>query len=114
MRHRQTDREIGKLQRYAVEREKAHKMKILTAPAKKKADKVACVGSGLHHLHVLRSLHRLAIRLQFRSSRKSGGVLTYGITPARLPQHVVDFDIKSVKRFGRKIVFDTKVGRHHS
>ena len=38
--------EIGKLQRYAIEQEKLFKMKTLSAPAKKKNAKVACVGAG--------------------------------------------------------------------
>ena len=103
--------EIGKLQRYAVEQEKAHKMKILTAPAKKKADKVACVGSGPASLACAAKLAQAGYQVTiFEAAEKAGGVLTYGITPARLPQHVVDFDIKSVKDLGVKFVFDTKVG----
>ncbi len=103
--------EIGKLQRYAVEQEKAHKMKILTAPAKKKAEKVACIGSGPASLACAAKLAQEGYQVTiFEAMEKAGGVLTYGITPARLPQHVVDFDIKTVKDLGVKFVFDTKVG----
>ena len=38
--------QIGKLQRYAIEQEKALGMKTLVAPAEKKAAKVACIGAG--------------------------------------------------------------------
>lgn len=103
--------QIGKLQRFAVEQEKAHKMKILTAPAKKKDDKVACIGSGPASLACAAKLAQAGYQVTiFEAAEKAGGVLTYGITPARLPQHVVDFDIKSVKDLGVKFVFDTKVG----
>ena len=103
--------QIGKLQRFAVEQEKAHKMKILTAPAKKKADKVACIGSGPASLACAAKLAQAGYQVTiFEAAEKAGGVLTYGITPARLPQHVVDFDIKAVKDLGVKFVFDTKVG----
>jgi len=103
--------EIGKLQRYVVEQEKAHKMKILTAPAKKKADKVACIGSGPASLACAAKLAQAGYQVTiFEAAEKAGGVLTYGITPARLPQQVVDFDIKTVKDLGVKFVFDTKVG----
>lgn len=103
--------QIGKLQRFAVEQEKAFKMKILKAPAKKKADKVACIGAGPASLACAAKLAQEGYQVTiFEAQAKAGGVLTYGITPARLPQHVVDFDIKAVKDLGVKFVFDTKVG----
>lgn len=103
--------EIGKLQRFVVEQEKALKMKILTAPAKKKAAQVACIGSGPASLACAAKLAQAGYRVTiFEAESKAGGVLTYGITPARLPQHVVDFDIKTVKDLGVKFVFNTKVG----
>jgi dihydropyrimidine dehydrogenase (NAD+) subunit PreT len=103
--------EIGKLQRFAVEQEQAFKMKILTAPAQKKAAKVACVGAGPASLACAAKLARAGYRVTiFEAAKKAGGVLTYGITPARLPQQVVDFDIKAVKDLGVKFIFDTKVG----
>jgi len=103
--------QIGKLQRYAVEQEKAHKMKILQAPAKKKAEKVARIGAGPSSLACAAKLAKEGYQVTiFEAAEKAGGVLTYGITPARLPQHVVDFDIKAVKDLGVKFVFDTKVG----
>jgi len=103
--------QIGKLQRFAVEQEKAYKMKTLVAPAKKKADKVACIGSGPASLACAAKLAQAGYQVTiFEAAEKAGGVLTYGITPARLPQHVVDFDIKTVKDLGVKFVFDTKVG----
>lgn len=103
--------QIGKLQRFAVEQEKAFKMKVLKAPAKKKAEKVACVGAGPASLACAAKLAQEGYQVTiFEAQDKAGGVLTYGITPARLPQHVVDFDIKAVKDLGVKFVFDTKVG----
>lgn len=102
--------EIGKLQRYAVEQEKLHKMKILKAGKAKKA-KVACVGSGPASLACAAKLAQEGYAVTiFEAQDKAGGVLTYGITPARLPQSVVDFDIKSVKDLGVKFVFNCKVG----
>lgn len=103
--------EIGKLQRFAVEQEKALKMKTLKAPDKKKAEKVACIGSGPASLACAAKLAQEGYAVTiFEAESKAGGVLTYGITPARLPQHVVDFDIKTVKDLGVKFVFETKVG----
>lgn len=103
--------EIGKLQRFVVEQEKAYKMKVLKAPSNKKDEKVACIGSGPASLACAAKLAQDGYQVTiFESAEKAGGVLTYGITPARLPQHVVDFDIKAVKDLGVKFVFDTKVG----
>ena len=47
----------------------------------------------------------------YEAEAKAGGVLTYGITPSRLPQEVVDHDIKQVEDLGVKFVFNTKVGK---
>jgi dihydropyrimidine dehydrogenase (NAD+) subunit PreT len=103
--------QIGKLQRFVVEQEKLHKMKILKAPSAKKEAKVACIGAGPASLACAAKLAQEGYRVTiFEAQAKAGGVLTYGITPARLPQHVVDFDIKTVKDLGVKFVFDTKVG----
>lgn len=102
--------EIGKLQRYAVEQEKAHKMKTLKA-GKKRNQKAACVGSGPASLACAAKLAQAGYEVTiFEAMEKAGGVLTYGITPARLPQHVVDFDIKTVKDLGVKFIHNTKVG----
>lgn len=103
--------EIGKLQRFAVEQEKAFDMHILQAPAEKKDVQVACVGSGPASLACAAKLAQEGYQVTiFEAAEKAGGVLTYGITPARLPQHVVDFDIRSVEDLGVKFVFKTKVG----
>ena len=99
--------EIGKLQRYAIEQEKLFKMKTLKAPAKKKAAKVACVGAGPASLACAAELAKEGYKVTiFEREAKAGGVLTYGITPSRLPQAVVDHDIAQVKGLGVKFVFN--------
>ncbi|MDO4869415.1 MAG: FAD-dependent oxidoreductase [Bacillota bacterium] len=101
--------EIGKLQRYAIEQEKLFKMKTLKAPAKKKAAKVACVGAGPASLACAAELAKAGYKVTiFEREAKAGGVLTYGITPSRLPQAVVDHDIAQVKGLGVKFVFNTE------
>jgi len=102
---------IGKLQRFAIEQEKAFGMKTLKAPAKAKA-KVACIGSGPASLACAAKLATEGYKVTiFEEFDKAGGVLTYGIVPSRLPQSVVDHDIKMVKNLGVKFEFNTKVGR---
>ncbi|MDO4745485.1 MAG: FAD-dependent oxidoreductase [Bacillota bacterium] len=102
--------QIGKLQRYAIEQEKALKMKVLKAPAKKKAAKVACVGAGPASLAAAAELAKAGYKVTiFEREEKAGGVLTYGIVPSRLPQAVVDHDIAQVKGLGVKFEFGKEV-----
>ena len=87
-------------------------MKVLEAPKKKKPFKVACVGAGpcFFSLCCKLALEGYQVTI-YEEKEKAGGVLTYGITPSRLPEHVVAHDIKTVKDLGVKFVFGTKVGR---
>ena len=102
--------EIGKLQRYAIEQEKLFKMKTLEAPAEKKPGKIACVGAGPASLACATELAKAGYKVTiFEREAKAGGVLTYGISPSRLPQSVVDHDIAQVKGLGVKFVFNKEV-----
>ena len=104
--------QIGLLQRYAIEQEKALGMKTLVAPAEKKAAKVACIGAGPASLACAAMLAQEGYEVTvYEAEAKAGGVLTYGITPSRLPQDVVDHDVKMVEDLGVKFVFNTKVGK---
>lgn len=102
--------QIGLLQRYAVEQEKAFKMKTLKAPSNKKPGKVACVGAGPASLACATELAKDGYKVTiFEREAKAGGVLTYGIVPSRLPQAVVDHDIAQVKGLGVKFEFGREV-----
>jgi dihydropyrimidine dehydrogenase (NAD+) subunit PreT len=102
--------EIGKLQRYAIEQEKVFKMKTLQAPKQKKPGKIACVGAGPASLACATELAKAGYKVTiFEREAKAGGVMTYGITPARLPQAVVDHDIAQVKGLGVKFVFNKEI-----
>jgi dihydropyrimidine dehydrogenase (NAD+) subunit PreT len=102
---------IGKLQRFAIEQEKTFNMKTLVAGPKQDG-KVACVGSGPASLACAAKLATAGYDVTvYEAFEKAGGVLTYGIIPSRLPQDVVDHDIKMVKDLGVKFVFNTKVGK---
>lgn len=104
--------EIGKLQRFAMEQEEAYQMKTLEVPSEKKNAKVACIGSGPASLACAAKLATVGYSVTiFEAEAKAGGVLTYGITPARLPQHVVDHDIDMVKNLGVEFKFNSKVGK---
>ncbi len=103
--------QIGLLQRFAVDQEGLFGMNILTAPEATK-EKVACIGSGPASLSCATKLALQGYKVTiFEEREKAGGVLTYGIAPARLPQQTVDFDIQKVKDLGVEFVFNTKVGK---
>lgn len=104
--------QIGKLQKFAVDYERKMDMQILKAPEKENGKKVLCIGAGPASLACAAKLRQngydVTIVEQFD---KAGGVLTYGITPSRLPQDVVDFDIKQVENLGVKFEFNKKISK---
>lgn len=104
--------EIGKLQRYAIEQEKAFGMKTPAAPRGRKKGNIACVGAGPASLACAAELAKAGYAVTvFEREQKAGGVLTYGITLARLPQRVVDWDIASIRRLGVKFEFGKEIGK---
>ena len=104
--------EIGKLQRYAMEQEKAFKMKVLKAPVKKHKEKIACIGGGPASLACAAELAKAGYKATiFEKEAKAGGVCSYGITASRLPQKTVDQDIAVVKGLGVKFEFGKEIGK---
>jgi dihydropyrimidine dehydrogenase (NAD+) subunit PreT len=103
--------EIAKLQCYAVEQEKALKMKILRPPAKKNLEQVACIGAGPASLACAAELAKAGYRVTvFEQNARAGGVLTYGIPTARLPQKIIETDLSSVKGLGVKFEYGKEIG----
>lgn len=104
--------EIGKLQKFAIDQEKLFDMDILEASTNKKDKKVACIGAGPASLACAAELLKIGIDVTiFEQFDKAGGVLSYGITPSRLPQDVVDHDINQLKKLGVKFEFNKKVDK---
>jgi NADPH-dependent glutamate synthase beta chain and related oxidoreductases len=102
--------EIGRIQRFIVEQEQAFGMRTIEGPAVKKAGKVACIGAGPASLTVASKLAEAGFNVTvFEAEEKAGGMLSFGIVPARLPQEVVDYDIKLITDLGVKFKFGTKV-----
>lgn len=102
--------EIGRLQSFLVEQEKAFDMKNVEAPAETKAEKVACIGAGPASLTVASQLLQKGYEVTvYDREEKAGGMLIYGIVPARLPQETVDYDIKQIEELGVKLVLGKKV-----
>jgi dihydropyrimidine dehydrogenase (NAD+) subunit PreT len=103
--------QIGKLQRFATDFEKAVGMKILEKTETVK-EKVAIIGSGPAGLAAAASLALKGYQVSvFEEKAVPGGVLSYGIVPSRLPQEVVDQEIQYVKDLGAAFVLNCKVGK---
>lgn len=103
--------EIGKLQRFVVEQEMDLGMKILKPPSEQKQGRVACVGAGPASLACAAQLALGGCRVTvYEAEQSAGGVLSYGIIPARLPQRLVDFDVQLIKDLGVEFIFGTRVG----
>ena len=93
-----------------MEQEKAFDMKNVEAPAEKKAGKVACIGAGPASLTAASQLARQGYEVTvYDAEEKAGGMLTYGIVPARLPQETVDYDIKLIEELGVEFILGKKV-----
>ena len=101
---------IGKIQRYLVEEEEAQGMSFIKA-GEPNGKKVACVGAGPASLACARELARAGFAVTvYEAQEKAGGVLSFGIIPSRLPQDVVDFDIKTITDAGVVIKYGEAIG----
>ena len=103
--------DIGRIQRYITDFEDALKMKVLE-DVELNGKKVAVIGSGPAGLTVAAELakkgHKVTI---YEQDSKAGGYLRNGIPEYRLPNEVVDKEIKRIVELGVDIVLNTKVGQ---
>ncbi len=103
--------QIGRLQRFATDYEQATRFEVLE-PVACTREKIAMIGGGPASLAAAAALALQGFRVTiFEQRPKPGGVLTYGIVPARLPGYVADEEIEHVRRLGVEIVCNTRIGR---
>ncbi|MCK5157038.1 MAG: FAD-dependent oxidoreductase, partial [Spirochaetales bacterium] len=103
--------QIGRLQRFATDYEKATNFQVLE-PVEPSKEKVAMIGGGPASLAAAAELAREGYKVTiFEENEKPGGVLTYGIVPARLPHYVVDEEMDYVRKLGTEFVCGTRVGK---
>ncbi len=103
--------QIGRLQRFITDFEKTTNFQVLDPPAATK-EKVAMIGAGPASLSAAATLAMKGYPVTiFEEKEKAGGVLSYGIVPARLPQYVVDEEVEYVTNLGVEIKLNTKVGK---
>jgi dihydropyrimidine dehydrogenase (NAD+) subunit PreT len=103
--------QIGRLQRFATDYEKATGFQVLDPiPAVK--EKVALIGSGPASLAAAASLALDGYKVTiYEKKAEPGGILTYGIVPARLPHYVTEEEIDYVRKLGVEIVCNTEIGK---
>ncbi|MDC7227072.1 MAG: NAD(P)-dependent oxidoreductase [Spirochaetales bacterium] len=103
--------QIGRLQRFATDYEKASGFQPLEKVEATK-EKVAMIGSGPASLTCGAELAQKGYDVTiFEEKAIPGGVLSYGVVPARLPQYIVDEEIETIKNLGVKIECNTKIGK---
>ena len=101
---------IAMIQRYITDFEACTHMSILEK-AKSNGKKVAVIGSGPAGLTAAGNLALRGFDVTvYEKYAKAGGYLRYGIPEYRLPNKVVDEEVKRIEDLGVKFVFNCKVG----
>ena len=104
---------VGYLERFAADYAQAHAAEA-PAPvvAEKTGKKVAVVGSGPAGLSFAGEMIKGGFDVTvFEALHEIGGVLKYGIPEFRLPNNVVETEIKGLEALGVKFVPDTVIGK---
>lgn len=100
---------IGALERYVADNVK-RSLEYLRKESNGK--KVAIIGSGPSGLTCATDLAREGFDVTiYEALHRPGGVLAWGIPEFRLPNKIVDEEIKLVEQLGIKIIYDTVVGK---
>ncbi len=104
---------IGRLERFAADREMAQNKEIVPMEFAKDAQKVAIIGAGPAGLTCAGDLARKGYRVTiFEALHTAGGVLSYGIPEFRLPKDdIVKKEIANLEKLGVKIEVDVVVGQ---
>ena len=104
---------IGRLERFAADREMAQNKEIVPIKFAKDAQKVAIIGAGPAGLTCAGDLARKGYRVTiFEALHTAGGVLSYGIPEFRLPKDdIVKKEIANLEKLGVKIEVDVVVGQ---
>lgn len=102
---------ISGIQRYVTDMERKYHMQILH-PGKENGMKIAIIGSGPSGLQAATTLRQKGYAVDiYEEKAKAGGYLTYGIPEYRLPQEIVDYEVKRITDLGANIIYKTKVGK---
>ena len=105
---------IGRLERFVADWHREHSDGSVTVP-EKNGHRVAVVGSGPAGLTCAGELARRGYDVSiFEALHTAGGVLMYGIPEFRLPKHIVQAEINTLKKLGVDIETDVVIGKTES
>lgn len=103
--------DIGRIQRYVTDYEEALGMKILEKPEKTNGKSVAVIGGGPGGLSVAAELLKKGYAVElYEKEDRLGGYLRYGIPEYRLPDRIVDGEIRRIFELGLVAHTGVKVG----
>lgn len=103
---------IGYLERFAADYERESGQMSVPQVAASNGVKVAVVGSGPAGLSFAGDMAKLGYSVTvFEALHEIGGVLKYGIPEFRLPNNIVDVEIKNLEKMGVNFVKDCIVGK---
>lgn len=103
--------DIGGIQRYVTDFEEQAKMDILKKGAAN-GKSIAIVGSGPAGLQTATTMLERGYAVDiYEKNEKAGGYLTYGIPEYRLPQDIVDFEIKRIVNLGADMHYNVTIGK---
>lgn len=103
--------DIGLIQRYVTDFEKETDMHILKCEPERK-EKVAIIGSGPSGLETACLLKMKGYQVDiYEKEKKPGGYLRNGIPEYRLPNAIVDYEIKRITDLGVKIKLGKEIGK---
>ncbi len=103
---------IGYLERFAADYDREHAENTIAIVPASDAVKVAVVGSGPAGLSFAGDMSRRGYAVTvFEALHEIGGVLKYGIPEFRLPNAIVEHEIRNLERAGVRFVKDCIVGK---
>lgn len=102
---------IGRLERFAADREKTSKKDYLTSYYVS-GKRIAIIGSGPAGLTAAADLARKGHKVTiYEALHTPGGVLVYGIPEFRLPKSIVEKEIENIRRLGVEIKCNMVIGQ---
>ncbi|MBQ9286311.1 MAG: bifunctional dihydroorotate dehydrogenase B NAD binding subunit/NADPH-dependent glutamate synthase [Bacteroidaceae bacterium] len=103
---------IGYLERFAADYERESGQMSVPECAPANGKKIAVVGSGPSGLSFAGDMAKFGYDVTvFEALHEIGGVLKYGIPEFRLPNAIVDVEIKNLERLGVKFIKDCIIGK---
>ena len=103
---------IGYLERFAADYERESGNMSVPEIAAKNGFKIAVVGSGPAGLSFAGDMAKMGYDVTvFEALHEIGGVLKYGIPEFRLPNHIVDVEIETLRKMGVQFVLNSIVGK---